>query len=405
MLLLSPCPTADPAHALERWDWSQWRTASEPSGQGLSTPTAELPPDDETVLLVPDHLLSWHRVALPKVQAGRLRATLEGLLEEHLLDDLPQLHFTLAPEARPGRHATDTWVAVCRKDGLQTAVRALQDAGRHLNRIAPLATPRATTHLVAQETPHGPCLTVMSPQGVTRLALSDTPPSIGLIPQTGADGTVTAWADPASLAWAERLVPTSTWQPASPVQLARQLSDNGWNLAQGELTLAMAGRQGVRLRQGLRSLWQVPAWRPLRWGLATLLLVQLLGLNLLAWRERQALQQQHTQMRQLLTDSFPHVTLVLDAPLQMQRELERLRQAQGAVDKAGLEPLLQTLAQALPDAAVAPQTIGFTPQQTTLTGWPLSPQQQAAVEQAASSAGWRVQRQGHDWHLTPKTQP
>lgn len=404
MLLLTPCPPADPAVTFERWDWSQWASAAEPSGQGVCVATADLPHDEETVLLVPDAWLSWHRVTLPKVSSGRLRATLEGLLEEQVLDEPSQLHFAVAPETRTGRASHDSWVAACRKDWLQQAVQGLQAAGHHLSRIAPLATPRATALCAARHGPTGPCLTLMGPQGVLHLPLAETGPHAGsahtLQASVLSPGEVTtAWAEPAVLMAAERWLPHNAWQPVNPVLLAHRLSDNGWNLAQGDLTLATSSRRDLQLRLALRSVWQAPAWRPLRWGLATLLLVQLLGLNLLAWRERQALRHQETQMRQLLTQTFPHITLVLDAPLQMQRELDRLRQTQGNVGQGSLEHLLQTLASVTPAPLATPQKIGFGPPQATLSGWPLPDAQGAAIEQALQTAGWQVQRQGDDWHL------
>ena len=39
-----------------------------------------LPAEAEVVLALPVRALSWHRLAVPKVAASRLRAVLEGLL-------------------------------------------------------------------------------------------------------------------------------------------------------------------------------------------------------------------------------------------------------------------------------------------------------------------------------------
>ena len=94
------------------------------------------------MLVVPVWQLSWQRVALPKVAPARLRAALDGLLEEHLLDDTAQLHFALEPGARPGQ-AAGIWVAACRRDWLQAQLRALEQAGRPASRIVPAASPQA----------------------------------------------------------------------------------------------------------------------------------------------------------------------------------------------------------------------------------------------------------------------
>ena len=56
----------------------------------------------EVVAVVPAAMLSWQRVSLPQgVGPGspRLRAVLEGVLEESVLDDPAQLHFALQPDA------------------------------------------------------------------------------------------------------------------------------------------------------------------------------------------------------------------------------------------------------------------------------------------------------------------
>ena len=71
-----------------------------------SAPAALLPArgDTEVVAVVPVERLSWHRVDLPKGTSSgspRLRAVLEGLLEDRLLDEPETLHFALQPQARP----------------------------------------------------------------------------------------------------------------------------------------------------------------------------------------------------------------------------------------------------------------------------------------------------------------
>ena len=54
----------------------------------------------EVVAIVPATMLSWHRVELPKgttARSPRLRAVLEGVLEDRLLDEPETLHFALQP--------------------------------------------------------------------------------------------------------------------------------------------------------------------------------------------------------------------------------------------------------------------------------------------------------------------
>ena len=86
-----------------------------------------------------------------------------------------------------------------------------------------------------------------------------------------------------------------------------------------------------------QNFWQSPAWRPVRWGLAALLLANIVGLNAWAWQQQSSLNAKRTQMNNLLTQSFPSVKVVVDAPLQMSRELTALRQATGANAVQNLE--------------------------------------------------------------------
>ena len=104
----------------------------------------------ETIALVPAQALSWHQVQLPPgVLAGarlleratpRLRAVLEGLLEDHLLDEPAQLHFALQPQARS---SGPVWVAVCDRAWLRNAVEQLTQQGRAPQRLVPEWAPDA----------------------------------------------------------------------------------------------------------------------------------------------------------------------------------------------------------------------------------------------------------------------
>ena len=77
-----------------------------------SAAVALLPAAAAVVLVVPARLLSWHTVRLPPVAANRVRAALEGVLEDRLLDDPVDVAFAVGPRRRPDGTAT---VAVCDK--------------------------------------------------------------------------------------------------------------------------------------------------------------------------------------------------------------------------------------------------------------------------------------------------
>jgi general secretion pathway protein L len=64
------------------------------------------------------------------------------------------------------------------------------------------------------------------------------------------------------------------------------------------------------------------------------------GLNAYAWQQRQALAAKRQAMNSLLLSAHPGVRVVLDAPVQMERETERLRAAAGRPGEADLESML-----------------------------------------------------------------
>ena len=72
---------------------------------------------------------------------------------------------------------------------------------------------------------------------------------------------------------------------------------------------------------------QAPGWRPARWGVLLLLLANVMGLNAWAYKERSAQQSRRAAIGQTLTQTFPAVRVVVDAPLQMQRQFDLLRRA------------------------------------------------------------------------------
>ena len=72
-----------------------------------------------------------------------------------------------------------------------------------------------------------------------------------------------------------------------------------------------------------------PQWRAARWGVGLLAAAHLVGLNAWAWQERDALAAKQAGVRNALTQTFPKVQVVVDAPVQMERELAVLRQAAG----------------------------------------------------------------------------
>jgi general secretion pathway protein L len=135
-------------------------------------------------------------------------------------------------------------------------------------------------------------------------------------------------------------------------------SQSAWDLAQGEWAQGRAQRLQRQVLTAWQTVLHAPAWKPVRWGVVALVALQVLGLNALAWREHSALNAQQASLNNILQTTFPSVTLVIDAPLQMQREVDALQQKSGSASSSDLEPLLAAFAGVLP-AGQTPQQIHF----------------------------------------------
>jgi general secretion pathway protein L len=358
----------------------------------------------EVVAVLPAAQLSWHRVSLPKgVGRGspRLRATLAGLLEEQLLDDPGDLHFALEPGVPAGAAA---WVAVCRRDWLHAHLQALDAAQRPVARIVPELAPRAD----------GLELTVVGePERAQALASGGPAPGMAqLLPFNAATlallSSVDAQAAPPLLraepAVAE-LAEQTLQQAVTLVQPAQRLleaSRGPWDLAQLELASGGGARAARRAGAFWRDFLHAPAWRPARWGLGLLLLAQLVGLNLWAWRTQDELAARRAHIEATLTDSFPQVKVVVDAPLQMAREVASLRQATGAASARDLEPLLAALGQATP---TVPTAIDYSPGELRLKGVPLSADALSQANQRLRPLGYQLGTAGDSSVLRQDSAP
>lgn len=424
VLILTPAdfsvaPASGPAAVL---DWATSVTGETVTEHGQNAASL-LPRDDDVVLVLPPRVVSWHRMAVPKVGGARLRAVLDGLLEDRLLTDTADMHFALEPGGRAGQ---TVWIAACERQWLRGWLQALEAAGRPVARIVPALWPLAplegampTLHWVHDEG-NQVWLASASPLGVRCTPLEDGAESGlgesalgGLSSAAGhmasellsADpATTRLLADPAVSGLAERAFNQRFDLIARPAWLL-QCAQSDWNLAQFDLSLSAGARRGQRLRQTLRRLRSAPDWRAARWGLGALVAVQLLGLNLAAWSERNSISAKQQAVTQTLQQTFPQVTLVLDAPVQMQRELSRLKQASGQLAADDLEALLGALAQNTPMGGAAPTSIGFATGELRAAGWPLDEASLGEVQGALERSGWRARSDGGELTVQTGSRP
>jgi general secretion pathway protein L len=381
------------------------------TGQG-SAPPATLPPTGrtgETVALVPIRALSWHRVTLPQglslSNGARLRAVLEGLLEERLLDDPAQLHFALQPDARAGEAA---WIAVCDRAWLQACLQVLEAAQRPVGRIVPEFAPGTTppAEYFALGTPEDAQF-LATAQGESHslglVPLAVAPMLLAQAPAVEGDAPPQVWADPAVAALTEKRL-------GRPVALstvserALRAARGPWDLAQ--FTLAGQGRQRLlrKLRSGLASFLRAPQWRAARWAAALTVVAHLMGLNAWAWQEQRTLAAKQAAVRSTLTQTFPQVKVIVDAPLQMERELAQLRLASGDLSTRDLEPMMAAVGRALPPGA---QITGleFQNAELRLRGLKLSPEALDSLRTQLGAGGYQAQEADDSLRIRAEATP
>ena len=378
-------------------------------GTASSAPLALLPSAGtgrvtETLLLVDAAQLSWHRVQLPKGAAGnssRLRAVLEGLLEDQLLDDPATLHFALAPGAAKD---ASTWVAVCDKAWLRSSLQTLEAAGIAVARIVPELVPGAVADAEQGNSPAGagsvyaidnagqPLLLHASASGVMPWPLQASTVALLQWPQDAA-----LRAEPSIAALAEQLFGRSV-QLQTRAERALAACQSDWDLAQLDLVNNQRSRSLKRLGGAARTLLQAPRWRAARWSLLALIAVNLLGLNVRAGAERAALQAQRKAIDTVLTGTFPATQVVVDAPVQMQRAVAALEQSTGALGMRDFETLLGAWAHAAPTAP-APSGIDFANGELHRHGVALAGPALAEATQALKAQGYTLIATGADLTL------
>ena len=343
-----------------------------------------------TVVIVPAAQLSWHRVTLPVGALGaRQRAVLEGLLEDQLLDEPAHLHFALAPHARTG---VTGWVAVCNKAWLHQAIDALEVAGLSVDRIVPEFTPSEQgASLWAIGAADDAWLLHASSQGVTRWPLTAASVALLAWPTDAALG-----AEPAVAARAEKLLgrPVAL---LSPGQRAIEASQTSWDLGQLGMTVSKPTRMLKRVRNALSVFVTSARWKPVRWALGVLVAVNVVGLNVRAFQERDALHVQRQAMAAVVMETFPKVTVVVDAPIQMQREISALQMAKGQASRDAFENMLGLLmaSVAVPgQASPTPGTIDFSNGKLQATGLALSPETWARAQSALQAQGYGIRQSG-----------
>ena len=313
----------------------------------------------EVVALIPAQKLSWQQAQLPRgtlktgvmadAAAPRLRAVLEGLLEEYLLDDAANLHFAIAPDAT---EAAPCAVGVCDRAWLKAWLQVLEQHQHTVQRIVPELAPGVEMLCVAG-TAESPLLfwrksTAKDPNsqaqsgGIASVAVLALDATAVSMVQWPADQELLA--EPAVAALAEKLFGRRVSLQQNGQRWLAALN-NPWDFAQFDLASSSGRRRWRRWGALASQFLQAPRWRAARWAVVALALVHVVGLNSLAWVERGRIQAKQQQVQNLLTQTFPQVKYVIDAPVQMRREVMALRQNAGYSGVADFENMLAVLGQ------------------------------------------------------------
>lgn len=383
---------------------TEWEFALTPDGRTLQdhgkVPAALLPlprgAGAEVVALVPVQALAWHRVELPKgIAAGspRLRAALEGLLEEQLLDEPEAVHLALQPAARAGEPA---WVAICDRAWLRNALQLLEAAGRPVSRIVPDTAPEGELSLVVTGDARQPLVVTSSADGV--LALPLTQACLPLLPAMPEEAP--RFAEPAVAGVAEQVLQHKLTLQQAP-QRWLQAARTRWDLAQFDFASSQRARTLKKLASGWGELLRGAPWQPARWGVALLVAVNLLGLNAWAWKERASLADKRDAVRAALTSTFPNVRVVVDAPVQMEREVAALRQVTGFPSVRDLDAMLGALAASVPPGRT-PMALQYTGGELRASGLRLGAEELRGVSTQLKSLGYAASADGDTVVIVPE---
>lgn len=351
-----------------------------------------LPKGTTVIAVLSDADVSWHRIPLPRAPAARLRAALVGVLEEALLEDADDVHLALAPNPSAGQ---PTWVAAVSRRWLRAELAALEKAEVFVDRVVPMAWPDdppighfAETEVDPGSTAHGIALHWSHPDGVATVRLQGGL-ARALVPSPAP--AETRWsATPGAVAAAEQWLGAPV-RVMAPGQRLLQAARTLWNLRQFDL--ARRTRSGRALRDSARRFFS-PEWRPVRWGLGALLLAQIMGLNLWAWHQRDAIEAKQLAMQTLVKTTYPNVSaqdVQRDADAVMQRETQALRTLAGKPGDTDLEPMLQAAASAWPADRPPVETLRFEPGRLTLSAAGWSNEQIAQFRGLLRSGGWAVE--------------
>ena len=243
------------------------------------------------------------------------------------------------------------------------------------------------------------CWSWLVSDGVTTLPLS--PQALALLPAL--PESTRCVAEPAVAALAEQVLHHPPLLQQAPQRWV-EAAQSAWDLAQLEFSSSGRTRAMKKLGTAWSDLMAAPQWRAARWGALLLVAVNLLGLNAWAWRQHSALAQKREAVRQTLTQTFPQVKVVVDPPVQMEKEVAALRQATGAVSGRDLEAMLGALASAMPSPRTA-SGLEFNAGELRVKGLGVAPEDAETLAAGLKRQGYDSVPQGETLTITREATP
>lgn len=305
------------------------------------------------------------------------------------------------------------WVAACNRAWLNAHLQALEQVGLTVHRIVPELSPGAPDsppQLTALGNTETGWLWASHPErGVWGQPLSalqtqahhaPSQESLGLTEEQTHNALLLA--EPAAVAVTTAVLGSNV-QLMPPGQHWLAAATGDWDLAQFELRANASTRHLKNWQRTASTFWHSPSWRPARWGFWLLLVSHLVGLNAWAWKTRADWQTQQSSWAQILRETFPQTLIVVDAPLQMAQQVDRLRQGSGQLGADDLESMLAALGQALPPALAAPRQWSYQTGQLHLQDFKPDVKQQQALQQSLQQRGYQWRAQGNAWLVTPSS--
>lgn len=345
----------------------------------------------QCVLVVPASALSWPKVRLPaglKLHANkRLLPVLQGLVEEALLQEAEAMHLALPPHA-----AIDEafCAAACLQDWLAQWLQAFEKAGAKVARVIPEFAPDVMGDAL-WTTGAGHDIWVCGMQGGVPVTLPldsaeqffTTNQPVKALPAT---------YEAVSHAFGADRVELLTEQVWLQDKLQTQ-----WNLAQHGLAGNWLERVRRNATAAAQTFFHAPHWRAARLACMTAAIGGAILLNVQAWRQQQALHTLSESISTTAKQTFPRLQVLIDPPLQMQRELQRLRRERGVLDAADFEPMASAAGAALHALNVQVSSVQFSRGQLVLEG--ISSSHLTALKDNLATSGYVVEMDGKSMRI------